>query len=57
MQHPCEQHALTSPGFAAALSGVYGFGMSTLSEPETVVDRLSLAEQQELLRHLPERHQ
>jgi hypothetical protein len=57
VQHPCEQHALTSPGFAAALSGVYGFGMSTLSEPETVVDRLSLAEQQELLRHLPERHQ
>jgi hypothetical protein len=41
--------------FAAALRGVYGFGMSTLSELEGVVDRLSVAEQEELLRHLEAR--
>jgi hypothetical protein len=38
--------------FAAARFGVYRFVMRTLSELETVVDCLPLAEQEELLRHL-----
>jgi hypothetical protein len=35
--------------------GCMVFGMSRLTEIETVVDRLSLAEQEELLRHLEAR--
>lgn len=51
----CSAHPSASLGFAAALGGMYGFGMSTLSELERVVDRLSVAEQEELLRHLEAR--